>query len=238
MKTHNLNLTSRVGLLTAALLALGATVRSADTPTLKDAYKDHFYVGAAINRTIATATLVRAGNANRTSEQVDKDVALIKEQFNQISPENDLKWALIHPREGADGYNFGPADAFVNFGESYHMYIVGHTLVWHGQTPNWVFQGTNLPPGVTNASSRAPAAATNAAGGGRSGRGFGGGLGRGVYNGPRASRDALLERMRDHIHTVVGRYKGRIKVWDVVNEAVADGGTNILRNSLWLQIVG
>ena len=44
--------------------------------------------------------------------------------------------------------------------------------------------------------------------------------------------------MRDHIHTVVGRYKGKIKVWDVVNEAVADGGTNILRNSLWLQIIG
>ncbi|MCX6902160.1 MAG: endo-1,4-beta-xylanase, partial [Verrucomicrobia bacterium] len=40
------------------------------------------------------------------------------------------------------------------------------------------------------------------------------------------------------IHTVVGRYKGKIKVWDVVNEAIADGGTNILRNSLWLQIIG
>jgi endo-1,4-beta-xylanase len=45
--------------------------------------------------------------------------------------------------------------------------------------------------------------------------------------------------MRDHIHTVVGRYKGRIKVWDVVNEALADGqGTNVLRNSLWLEIIG
>jgi endo-1,4-beta-xylanase len=44
--------------------------------------------------------------------------------------------------------------------------------------------------------------------------------------------------MRDHIHTVVGRYKGKIKVWDVVNEAIADGGTNILRNSLWEQIIG
>jgi endo-1,4-beta-xylanase len=45
--------------------------------------------------------------------------------------------------------------------------------------------------------------------------------------------------MREHIHTVVGRYKGKIKAWDVVNEAIADGGgTNILRNSLWLQIIG
>jgi endo-1,4-beta-xylanase len=44
--------------------------------------------------------------------------------------------------------------------------------------------------------------------------------------------------MRDHIQTVVGRYKGKVKVWDVVNEALADGGTNTLRNSLWLEIIG
>jgi endo-1,4-beta-xylanase len=45
--------------------------------------------------------------------------------------------------------------------------------------------------------------------------------------------------MREHIHTVVGRYKGKVKVWDVVNEAIADGaGTNVLRNSLWLEIIG
>jgi len=236
MKTHNSNLSSRTSLITLALLGIGAGAWSANAPTLKDTYKDHFYVGVAINRAIAMG---RANNANRTSELLDKDIALVNEQFNQISPENDLKWALIHPRKGADGYDFGPADAFVDFGVSNHMYLVGHTLVWHGQTPNWVFQGTNLPPGVTNAPSPAPAATTNAAGtngpdGGRFGRGFG----RGGFSGPRASREELLERMRDHILTVVGRYKGRVKVWDVVNEAIADGGTNILRNSLWLEIIG
>jgi endo-1,4-beta-xylanase len=223
---------------TVVLLALGATARSADVPALKEAYQDHFQVGAAINRSIATGTAFR-----RTSEQVHKDIALVKEQFNQISPENDLKWALIHPREGADGYNFGPADAFVNFGLSNNMYLVGHTLVWHSQTPGWVFQGTNMPPGVMKAPSPAPAAAsdtagTNSPGGGRFGRGFGGGFGRGGFTGPRASREELLQRMREHIHTVVGRYKGKIKTWDVVNEAIADGGTNILRNSPWLEIIG
>ena len=44
--------------------------------------------------------------------------------------------------------------------------------------------------------------------------------------------------MRDHIHTVVGRYKGKIKVWDVVNEAISDDGPNILRVSPWQQIIG
>src|SRR6185312_12922420 len=44
--------------------------------------------------------------------------------------------------------------------------------------------------------------------------------------------------MHDHIITVVGRYKGKIKVWDVVNEAIDDRGTNILRSSPWSRIIG
>jgi GH35 family endo-1,4-beta-xylanase len=103
MNTQIQQFNSRFGLLTAALLAIATTAWSADKPTLKDAYKDHFYVGVAINRTIATDTAVRADNVNRTVEMVQKDIAVVKEQFNQITPENDLKWLLIHPREGAAG---------------------------------------------------------------------------------------------------------------------------------------
>ncbi len=215
MKTYCFHRKSQIILLAIAISTLAATVRSADIPTLKDAYKGHFYVGVAVNRTITMDTAGRVNNGDRTQEQVNKDIALAKEQFNQISPENDLKWGLVQPQPGADGYEFGPADAYVNFGLSNHMFIVGHTLVWHNQTPNWVFAGTNPPPESTGV-----------------------GFARGGYNGPRASREELLQRMRDHIHTVVGRYKGKVKVWDVVNEAVADGGTNLLRNSLWLQIIG
>ena len=230
---------SHTCLLTATLLAIATTAWAADTPvTLKDAYRKHFLVGTAINRNMATGT-----GGRRSLEQTVKDVAFIKQQFNQISPENDLKWQLVHPREGADGYDFGPADAFVNFGLSHQMYIVGHTLVWHSQTPIWVFAGTNPPPVVTNIAPVAVAAVntnapgTNSPARGGFGPGFGGGFGR--YTGPRASREELLERMREHIHTVVGRYKGKIKAWDVVNEAIADGGgTNILRSSLWSEIIG
>jgi len=50
------------------------------------------------------------------------------------------------------------------------------------------------------------------------------------------TRDALLARMRDHIRTVVGRYKGRIQSWDVVNEALNEDGT--LRQSMWEKIIG
>jgi endo-1,4-beta-xylanase len=149
-----------------------------------------------------------------------------------------MKWALIHPREGKDGYGFAPADAFVNFGLSNNMHLVGHTLVWHSQTPTWVFAGTNPPPASATNTTATVAVNTNSPATNRFGRGgFGPGFGR--YNGPRASRDELLQRMREHIHTVVGRYKGKVKVWDVVNEAIADGnGTNVLRNSLWLEIIG
>ena len=227
----------RTAWLLAALLAFGTTAWSANRPSLKDTYKDHFIVGTAINRGVATGTGFR-----RSPEQISKDIALVKEQFNQVVAENDMKWALIHPRPGPEGYDFGPADAFVNFGLSNHMDLAGHTLVWHSQTPNWVFAGTNPPPpGVTNAApvsfANTNAPGTNGVGRGRFGRGFGS-ASFGPYNGPRASREELLQRMRGHIHTAVGRYKGKIKVWDVVNEAISDNGKNILRNSLWLEIIG
>jgi endo-1,4-beta-xylanase len=223
-----MNPIARTILLSAASLTIAVSTEGADA--LKDAFKDRFLVGTAVNRSMVTGTTFR-----RSAEQNAKDIALVKEQFNQVSPENDLKWQLIHPREGPEGYEFAAADAFVNFGRSNNMYVVGHTLVWHSQTPNWVFAGTNPPP--TNAAASAPVRA-NVPATNQFGRGqFGGGFGR--FTGPRASREELLQRMREHIHTVVGRYRGKVKCWDVVNEAIADGpGTNILRNSLWLEIVG
>ena len=166
-----------------------AAETNAPSPTLKDTYKNAFRIGVAINQ------------RQFTGEDTN-GVALINAQFNSISPENVLKWEIIHPQPGTNGYDFEPGDRYVEFGEKHGMYIVGHTLIWHAQTPRWVFQdGTN-----------------------------------------RASREVLLERMRDHIHTVVGHYKGRIKCWDVVNEALNDSNsatdTNVFRRSLWFTIIG
>src|SRR3569833_1304724 len=125
VKTLYCGAASSVILGIAAFVATCANSGAAEKPaTLKESYANYFHVGVAINRTIATSTDVRADNVNRTMDRVQKDIALTKEQINQISPENDLKWALIQPREGADGYDFAPADAYVNFGLANHMYIV------------------------------------------------------------------------------------------------------------------
>jgi len=195
MKTRALNLRA---LLVAALATLAQTGFSADAPaTLKDAFKDSFAMGVAINERQFTG-------------QDTNGTALIVSQFNAIAPENALKWASIHPRAGTNGYDFAPADAYVAFGEAHHMLIVGHTLAWHNQTPAWVFRDDN----------GRPLQATNA-----------------------ADRQLLLDRLHEHIQTVVGRYKGRIKVWDVVNEALNDSAdisdTEMLRaRSPWVRILG
>ena len=50
------------------------------------------------------------------------------------------------------------------------------------------------------------------------------------------TRDELIKILQEHIMTVVGHYQGRIVAWDVVNEAVDDGGS--LRDTFWLQGIG
>lgn len=152
-----------------------------ETPALRTVFKDHFLIGAALN-------------PSQFEESNPTEAAIVKAQFSAISPENVLKWESIHPRPGE--FNFGPADHYVQFGERNGMFIVGHTLVWHSQTPAWVFRD---------------------------------------HDGP-ATREVLLDRMREHIQSVVGHFRGRVKGWDVVNEALAEDGS--LRPSPWHQIIG
>lgn len=58
------------------------------------------------------------------------------------------------------------------------------------------------------------------------------------HNGQPADRNLVLARMRNHIATVVGHYKGRVKQWDVVNEAISDAPGRRLRQSPWLDAIG
>jgi endo-1,4-beta-xylanase len=117
--------TRPVTLLASAAVA-AAWAGAAEPPSLKDLAPKSLLVGAAINRAQA-------------AEQDPVATAIVTRQFGQVSPENDLKWERIHPE--ADRYDFGPADRYVEFGRRRGMFVVGHVLLWHQQTPAWVFAG-------------------------------------------------------------------------------------------------
>ena len=152
------------------------------TETLKDAYKGKFLMGVAIN-------------SNQAAGRDTASVKIVKQQFNSIVPENCMKSEVIHPLE--DRFDFTQSDQYVKFGEENKMFIIGHTLIWHSQTPPWFFVDKD---------------------------------------GKDVTRDVLIERMKKHISTVVGRYKDRVKSWDVVNEAINDDGS--WRKSKFYTIIG
>jgi len=176
--------TTFIAAMASSLLLLAFSLLAAEQPptTLKDAFKGSFLIGAALNPGDFTESDVR-------------DATLVKAQFDSITSENVLKWEKVHPEP--DRYDFNLPDKYVTFGEKSHMFIVGHTLVWHHQTPRWVFEDGKGNP---------------------------------------VDRETLLKRLREHIQTVVGRYKGRVNGWDVVNEALNDDGT--LGQTAWLKIIG
>lgn len=149
---------------------------------LKDLFRDDFYIGAALS-------------LDQLEGRDPDGIALVEKHFNSIVAENILKWEEIHPE--LDRYNFGSADKYAAFGDKNNMFVVGHTLVWFHQTPDWVFEDSA---------------------------------------GNQLGREALLSRMKEHIFTVMGRYKGKIHGWDVVNEALGEDGS--YRKCKWLEIIG
>jgi endo-1,4-beta-xylanase len=166
----------------AAVLLAAASASAAEPPALKELAPKGVRIGAALNRDTIEGKDAVAG-------------AIVARHFDTVTSENVLKWALVHPEPNR--YDFGPADAYVDLGGKAGRQVIGHTLVWHNQTPRWVFEGKDGQP---------------------------------------ADRDTLLARMREHIRTVVGRYRGRIAGWDVCNEVIAEDGT--MRKSPWFEIAG
>jgi endo-1,4-beta-xylanase len=113
-----------------AFLANGCTKKESVT-TLKDAYKNDFLIGVAMT-----------GNMIKGLEP--KATQIIKEQFNSIVSENALKWDSVHPEPNK--YTFDQGDSLVAFGERNNMKVIGHCLLWHNQTPKWVFEDAKGKP--------------------------------------------------------------------------------------------
>ena len=144
----------------------GRPVDYAAGPGLKDAYKDYFTIGVAVNQTNVTDPA---------------QIEIIKKQFNSVTAENDWKPGEIHPKEGV--WNFEKADKIANFCRENGIKMRGHCLCWHSQFADWMFTDKKGKP---------------------------------------VKKEVFYERLRDHIHTVVNRYKDVVYAWDVVNEAIAD----------------
>jgi endo-1,4-beta-xylanase len=93
------------------------------TETLRSlAEKNGIYVGAAVN-------VEALGKDERYSK-------ILAKEFSLITPENSMKFNVIHPDRGR--YDFSQADALVDFAERYGMKVNGHVLVWDQQLPDWL----------------------------------------------------------------------------------------------------
>jgi len=172
----------RIILLGLMTFAVSNAVAQKTENSLKEAFKNKFYIGTAMSLPQINGTDVK-------SDQI------ITSQFSSIVAENCMKSMFLQPQEGK--FFFDDADRFVAFGEKNKMFIIGHTLIWHSQLPKWFFVDKN---------------------------------------GKDVSAEVLKQRMKKHITTVVSRYKGRVKGWDVVNEAIMEDGT--YRKSKFYEILG
>lgn len=183
MKTKKSINRQLTGVLFLILSLMGcSSPQSEQTPSLKEAFDGKFLMGTALN-------------TNHIYGRDTLGIKLIQQHFNSIVAENCMKSMYLQPTEGV--FFFEEADRFIQFGEENNMHIVGHTLIWHSQAPDWFFTDEK---------------------------------------GEDVSREVMIERMRNHIHTVVGRYKGRVDGWDVVNEAILDDGS--WRNTKFYEIIG
>lgn len=168
-------------LILAAFASL--TTLAAGPTTLRQAAAGKFHIGVALN-------------ADQITGRRPDELRLALENFDSVTAENAMKWEAIEVAPGQ--YDFSVADALVELGQRNNLFIVGHTLVWHHQTPAWLFKDAE---------------------------------------GKDVSREVLADRLRAHIRTVVGRYKGKVKGWDVVNEAVDDRG-GLRLDKPWYRILG
>jgi endo-1,4-beta-xylanase len=88
---------------------------------LKDLFKNDFHIGAAVNPIT-----------------IRNQKSLLLHHFNSITAENEMKFVSLHPEE--EIYTFEQGDEIAAFAKQNGLALRGHTLVWHNQTSNWLFE--------------------------------------------------------------------------------------------------
>lgn len=112
-------------ILVSTLFSCGRTFHTARRPALR--------VEAA-NRNILVGAAARSAYLSEHSY-----AKILGAEFNQLEPENELKFAIIHPSQNL--FDFRGGDDLVAFGQAHNMKVRGHTLVWHRQLPPWIATG-------------------------------------------------------------------------------------------------
>jgi len=110
-------------LLLSSLLTSGLYAQEQNS-SLQQAYSKHFIIGTALS-------------AGQIQGKEPGTLELVKQQFNAVTAENVMKWEIIEPVEGQ--FNFAAADAMIAYAEANNIKVIGHVLLWHEQTPDWVF---------------------------------------------------------------------------------------------------
>ncbi|MCR2806827.1 endo-1,4-beta-xylanase [Paenibacillus soyae] len=133
---------------------------------------------------------------------------LLKKHVNLLVAENVMKPDAIQPMEGT--FNWTNADRIVAFAKENGMEVRFHTLVWHTQVGAWFFKDAEGKPMAdeTDAAKR------------------------------EANKRLLLERLDNHVRTIVDKYKDDITSWDVVNEVIEPADPDGMRASDWYKITG
>jgi len=109
---------------------INQTVSKSDD-LLKNIFKDRFKIGTALSR--------KQIIGNETNI-----LPFVNQHFNALTPENSMKWEKINPQPNI--YDFEASDALVEFSNKHNHSFTGHTLVWHSQVPNWVFEHSDGTP--------------------------------------------------------------------------------------------
>jgi endo-1,4-beta-xylanase len=105
------------------------TNKSSTVPSLWQAYKDFFPIGAAINPSMDLKT-----------EERRKFAAY---HYNSVTAENQFKPRFLQPKEGV--WKWEPADSIADFARENKMKIRGHALVWYQSTPQWMVKDGDKP---------------------------------------------------------------------------------------------
>ena len=182
---------------TAAVTASAVTDSKSEAKTLKEAFDGDFKVGV-------TTTSGYLSEEDR--------VAQIKENFNSITMENEMKPESLLDWDGSEKSKDGmpvikeeTLEKALKAAQEAGIPLRGHTLVWYSQTPEWFFSKKYDPS-----------------------KGY-------------VDKATMKKRMESYIKQVLTyckeNYPGLVYAWDVVNEAVGDDG-NYRTESMWYETYG